>query len=165
MKLLKFLAGYIWTQIQTTIHRYHVFMNIVKIVHKIKTPNKYKLYWRGLTHDLSKYRWSEASYFAKTIFDLKKSTYGSEEYNKMLESIKPAIETHYKKNRHHPEYHKNGMNDMTEVDKLELITDWGAASKRHKNGNILKSIEINQSRFDYDDETKEWLISMARILE
>lgn len=164
MKIFKFIAGYCWTQIQTTIHRINVLRNIVILTHNIEQKNVWKLYWRGWKHDLSKYRWSEASYFAKTIFDLKHSTYGSDEYKKMLEEIKPAIENHYKRNRHHPEYHKNGFEDMIELDKLELVADWQSATKRHKNGDIFKSIEINQSRFGYDNETKEWLISMAKKL-
>lgn len=163
--MLKFIAGYLYTQWETSIHRIRVLLNIVNLIDQLNPPNKWKLYWRGWKHDLSKYKWSEASYFAKTIFDLKHSTYGSEEYKKMLESIQPAIQTHYKKNSHHPEYYKNGFQDMTELDKLELIADWHAAVKRHATGNIYKSIEINQKRFGYSDEDKEWLISIAKIID
>ena len=164
MKILKLIAGYFWTQIQTTIHRLYVLFNIIDLINALEPPNKWKLYRRGWAHDLSKYRWSEASLFAKTIFDLRSSKYGSKEYMEMLAEIQPAIEAHYKRNSHHPEHHKNGIGDMTELDKLEMIADWCAATKRHKNGDIFKSIEINQSRFNYDDETKEWLISMAKII-
>ncbi len=82
----------------------------------------------------------------------------------MLASIQPAIQKHYKRNSHHPEHYKNGFLDMTELDKLELIADWKSATKRHKNGNIYKSIEINQERFGYNDEDKKWLISLADIM-
>jgi hypothetical protein len=162
--MFKFLAGYIWTQVQTTIHRFRVLQNVVDIIGCIEFENQHKLFWRALKHDLSKYRWSEASYFAKTIFALKHSTYGSEEYKEMLASIQPAIKVHYKRNRHHPEYHENGVNDMTKLDKLEMLADWKAATMRHKNGDIYKSIEINQSRFGYDDETKEWMISIIKAI-
>ena len=53
---------------------------------------------------------------------------------------------------------------MSALDKLELICDWESATHRHKNGDIYKSIEINQSRFGYDDKTKEWLISTAKLI-
>ncbi len=164
MKLCKFIAGYIWHQIQTTIHKFWVLRKIVDIIDFTEVDGKWKLYWRAWKHDLSKYRWSEASYFAKTIFDLKHSTYGSEEYKEMLASIQPAIKVHYKRNRHHPEYHENGINDMTKLDKLEMLADWKSATLRHKNGDIYKSIEINQSRFGYDDETKEWMISIIKAI-
>ena len=162
--MFKFIAGYIWTQIQTTIHKARVLHNIVLIISNKNLTNKWKFYKRGLKHDISKYRWSEASYFAKIIFDLKHSTYGSDEYRKMLKSIRPAILSHYKKNSHHPEHYKNGFSDMSELDKLELIADWEAAGHRHKDGDILKSIEINQKRFGYSDEDKNYFITIAKIL-
>ncbi len=165
MKILKFIAGYIWSAIKTTEHRLRVLFNIIDLINALDPPNKWKLYRRGLTHDLSKYRWSEASYLSGVIFDLKGSTYGSDEYKNMLKKLKPMTDNHYKKNRHHPEHHKNGMADMTEIYKLEMIADWQSACKRHGNGCIYKSIEINQERFGYSDGDKEWLISMAKILE
>jgi hypothetical protein len=33
--------------------------------------------------------------------------------------------------------------------------DWKAATLRHADGDILKSIEINQKRFGYSDDLKE----------
>jgi hypothetical protein len=48
---------------------------------------------------------------------------------------------------------------MTLVDLCEMIADWKAASMRHNNGDILKSIEINQPRFNYSDELKQILIN------
>lgn len=41
----------------------------------------------------------------------------------------------------------------------EMIADWMAACKRHADGDIMKSIEINQKRFGYSDELKEILIN------
>jgi len=161
-KMIKFIAGYIWTQIQTTIHKINVLRNIVIIVNIIDPPDKWKLYRAGLKHDLSKYRWSEAKHFAKTIFDLKHSTYGTKEYQDLLDIIKPAIDFHYKRNSHHPEYHKNGISDMSELELLELLADWLSACKRHKDGDILKSIEINQKRFRYSDETKKWMLDIIK---
>jgi hypothetical protein len=34
----------------------------------------------AIKHDISKYSWEESKYFAKTIFDLKHSVYGSPEF-------------------------------------------------------------------------------------
>jgi len=46
--------------------------------------------------------------------------------------MKPAIEHHYKNNRHHPEHFNNGIDEMNLVDLIELLCDWKAASERNK---------------------------------
>lgn len=40
------------------------------------------------------------------------------------------------------------INDMNLLDLLEMMIDWKAASERHNDGNIRKSIEINGKRFE-----------------
>lgn len=60
-------------------------------------------------------------------------------------------------NRHHPEHFVNGMNDMNLIDLIEMICDWKASSERHADGDIYKSIEINQKRFGYSDDVKSLL--------
>ena len=60
--------------------------------------------------------------------------------------------------RHHPEHFPNGINDMNLIDVLEMFCDWVASSKRHNDGNILKSIDINKERFNMPDE----LVSIMR---
>jgi hypothetical protein len=35
-----------------------------------------------------------------------------------------------------------------------MFCDWYAATKRHNNGDIMKSISINQERFGYSDDLK-----------
>lgn len=75
-------------------------------------------------------------------------TYGSDEYKKCLQAIKPALDHHYANNSHHPEHYKQGIDDMDLLDLVEMLADWKAASERHNDGNILKSIEINGKRFE-----------------
>jgi hypothetical protein len=62
--------------------------------------------------------------------------------------MKPALDHHYANNSHHPEHYKNGIDDMSLLDLVEMICDWKAASERHNNGNIRKSIEVNGKRFE-----------------
>ena len=76
------------------------------------------------------------------------------EYKSFLAGLKPALDIHYKNNRHHPEHFANGIKDMTLLDLLEMLCDWKASSERHADGDIYRSIEINQSRFGYSDELK-----------
>ena len=162
--MLKFIGGYFYTQWETSIHRARVLLNVVNLINKLDPPDKWELYRRGWKHDWSKLGWQEAKHYSKVIFDLKGSTYGTEEYKKMLKDIQPAVKHHYKNNSHHPEHYENGFSDMSALDKLELICDWEAASHRHRTGNIFKSIEINQKRFGYSDKDKEWLIKMAKLI-
>ena len=53
---------------------------------------------------------------------------------------------------------------MNLVDLIEMICDWKAASERHADGDIYKSIEINQKRFGYSDELKQILKNTIEIL-
>lgn len=166
--MIRFWLGYIWTQIQTTKHKFWVCFYILKFLSKyhfaFNRHEKLSLIKKAIFHDMSKYRWSEAKYFAQTIFDLKNSTYGSEEYKELLAIIKPAIDLHYSKNRHHPEFHDLDFSKMTFEDEIEMIADWNSACKRHKNGNIYKSIEINQKRFGFNDSKKDLYILIVKII-
>lgn len=111
-----------------------------------------RLIWRAIIHDLSKFSRKESEGFIQTIDKLKTSTYGSPEYKELLQSIDPSIKHHYKINTHHPEHYKAGVSGMDLVDIVEMLCDWKAATRRHINGNIARSIEQNRKRFDYTDQ-------------
>ena len=49
---------------------------------------------------------------------------------------------------HHPQFHPNGVSDMTLMDVVEMFCDWKAAVERTKDGNFDKSLEINEKRFN-----------------
>ena len=105
----------------------------------------------------------------KAMFDeytpkLKHCTYGSEEYKSYLAGLKPALVIHYKNNRHHPEHFKKGIQEMNLIDILEMICDWKASSERHEDGDIYRSIEINQMRFSYSYELVQLLKNTADFL-
>lgn len=103
---------------------------------------------RAEDHDSTKLESPELEGFAAVTPKLAKSTYGSEEYNSFLKELKPALDHHYSRSRHHPEHHKDGINDMTIIDLIEMLADWKASTIRHRDGNLKKSIEINQNRFN-----------------
>lgn len=124
-----------------------------------------KLTSRGENHDASKMESPEVELFAEHTERLSEIDYGSEEYKKELEALKPALEHHYAVNRHHPEHFPNGINEMNLVDLVELIADWKASSERHNNGNLLKSIEINAKRFNIDDQLTQILLNTARMMD
>ena len=54
---------------------------------------------------------------------------------------------------------------MNLIDLLEMICDWKASSERHADGDIFKSIEINQKRFGYSDDLKNILMNTATFLK
>lgn len=102
---------------------------------------------RAKEHDQSKLESPEVEGFHEYTPKLSAVTYGSPEYNEFRKALDPILQHHYANNRHHPEHHKNGIEDMTLLDLIEMFCDWKASSERHTDGNILKSIEINGPRF------------------
>ena len=105
---------------------------------------------RAQKHDQSKLQPPEAAIFEEYTPKLRGCTYGSDEYRRYMDEMKVAIEHHQKHNRHHPEHHANGIYDMTLIDLLEMLCDWKAATMRHDDGNIYRSLDINRQRFNYD---------------
>lgn len=106
-----------------------------------------ELILRAEKHDKSKLESPEVEYFTQFTSELRGTTYGSPEYYELLKKLQPALDHHYASNSHHPEAHENGINDMTLIDLIEMLADWKAASLRHADGNVMKSIEINKDRF------------------
>lgn len=117
---------------------------------------------RGRIHDASKLEDPEKSVFDEFTPKLKHSTYGSEEYKEFLVGMGEGLKHHYANNRHHPEHFDDGIDGMNLIDVLEMLADWKAATMRHDDGDLAKSIEINQKRFGYDDRFKGLLMRTAR---
>ena len=135
------------TMVQTYEHKQNVSKFISFILHD--------LIIRSIYHDNSKLESPEVDIFTEYTPKLANSTYGSDEYHQFLKEMKPALDNHYANNPHHPEHYDNGIKDMDLVDLIEMICDWKAATLRHNDGDIYKSIELNQKRFGYSDELKQ----------
>lgn len=121
------------------------------LLHKIVS----KLLYRADNHDQSKLDEPELSIYVQYIHKLAGSTYGSDEYKQFLKDIKPALDHHYKHNRHHPEHFSNGINGMHLVDLMEMVCDWVAASKQHDNGDPLESLKHNINRFGIEPQLED----------
>jgi hypothetical protein len=120
---------------------------------------------RAHLHDQSKLLPPEKEAFDAISERLSETEYGSEAYRATLREYKPAIDHHQKHNSHHPEFYINGIRGMDLLDLIEMLCDWIAAGRRMKNGgDILKSIEYNQDRFDYSDDLRAILENTARRL-
>jgi len=116
-------------------------------------------------HDASKLQEPELSTFNEYTPKLAGCTYGSDEYQKYLKAMKPALDHHYATNRHHPEHFEDGVKGMNLIDIVEMLCDWKAATLRHNDGDIRKSIEINQNRFGFSDELKQILLNTLEVIE
>ena len=113
-----------------------------------------ELLYRISKHDISKLESPEVTYFDAHTPNLANLTFGSDEYKQSLKELELALKHHYALNRHHPEHFENGIMGMNLIDIVEMFCDWYASTKRHNNGDIIKSIEINQKRFGYSDDLK-----------
>lgn len=136
---------------------------------------------RSEEHDQSKLVSPEVEVFDEMTPKLAGSTYGSDEYKALLGQMKVGLDHHYAHNDHHPEYHAVGsigletdprlvasgyaISNMSLVQIMEMLCDWKAATLRHNDGEIRKSIEINQKRFGYSDELKQIMINTLPLIE
>lgn len=119
---------------------------------------------RAGRHDDSKLEDPEKAAFDTVTPKLKSLTYGSPEYRAALKEIKPAISHHYSVNSHHPEFYSNGIYGMSLLDVIEMLCDWKAASERHDDGDIKRSLEINGGRFEISPQLQSILYNTAKEL-
>lgn len=117
---------------------------------------------RVTQHDASKLEDPEKETFDTYSPLLRDCTYGSDEYKGYLAAMQPALVHHYANNRHHPEHFPNGINGMTLVDLVEMLADWKAATERHADGNLERSLQINKDRFGMSDQLVDILHNTAR---
>ena len=117
---------------------------------------------RQLRHDASKLLPPEKDGFDEYTPKLRDLTYGSDEYKAALAGLKTALDHHYAHNSHHPEHYSNGVNGMSLFDVLEMLLDWKAATERHADGDIVKSLAINKDRFKIDDQLQAILTNTVK---
>lgn len=112
---------------------------------------------RAIAHDRSKLSAPEVDTFTKWTSVLSGLTYGSDEYKDALAQMKPALDNHYACNAHHPEHHPAGVVGMDLFDLLEMMVDWKAATLRHKDGNLERSLEVNTERYGIPEPLRQIL--------
>lgn len=119
---------------------------------------------RAKVHDNSKLEPTEKLLFDEMTPKLASSVYGSEDYKQMLDDLSVALKHHYANNTHHPEHYIDGIDGMDLFDIMEMAMDWKAATERHDNGDIYKSIEINHKRFNMSQQLANIFINTAKNL-
>jgi hypothetical protein len=116
---------------------------------------------RAASHDNSKTEPPELAIFNEFTPKLRDSTYGSDEYKGFLAAMGEGLVHHYAHNRHHPEHFENGINGMTLVDLVEMLADWKAATERHDDGSLARSLEIQRERFGISPQLEAVLRNTA----
>ena len=120
---------------------------------------------RAANHDKTKLQSPEAEIFQEYTPKLKGVTYGSDEYKEFLKEMEVALSHHYEANSHHPEHYKKGIEEMDLLDIFEMLCDWKAATLRHNDGDIEKSIEINAKRFKIPAKLAKIMQNTVPVLE
>ena len=123
-----------------------------------------QLLQRSAEHDRSKLESPEVEVFDEFTPKLRTSTYGSDEYKGFLEGMGEGLQHHYAVNRHHPEHFENGTLDMNLIDVIEMLADWKAATLRHDDGDLGRSITQNKERFGYGERFERLLRNTAEDL-
>lgn len=118
----------------------------------------------GVDHDISKLVSPEKELFDEWSPKLAELTYGSDEYKNALKQLGSALEHHYQENSHHPEHYENGIDGMDLIDLVEMLCDWKAATERHNDGDIKKSLEINKDRFNISDQLYSILSNTVNLM-
>ena len=119
-----------------------------------------RLEQRGQDHDQDK-----LSCPALSGDNLRGLTYGSQEYKDALIALQEPLKAHYAANRHHPQHFPDGIRGMNLVDLVEMFLDWYAACRRHADGDIRKSIEINEDRFNIPPALSDIFRNTVQFLE
>ncbi|MCD4651270.1 MAG: DUF5662 family protein [Candidatus Cloacimonetes bacterium] len=114
---------------------------------------------RGITHDRSKLEAIEFDAFVKTRPKFKQANYGSTEYQKCVDMIKPSIDHHYANNRHHTAFHKNGFADMNLFDILEMLADWKAAARRSPDLSFEDSLPIAFKKYNIPQNMQQHIVA------
>lgn len=141
------------SRVDTYAHMATVREYLLKVAHLLTM--------RGHDHDLSKLEEPEKSVFDLITPKLRELTYDSPEYKSSLAEMGEALEHHYQVNDHHPEHFENGIADMDLIQVMEMLCDWKAATLRHADGDLRKSIEQNADRFGYFEEMRALLLNTA----
>jgi len=116
---------------------------------------------RGEKHDQTKLDSPEVELFTEYTPKLAECEYGSEEYKEHLEGLKPALDHHYAKNRHHtehfPEVHSDEADAIEEAIKdLDPETDSLIIKVLTEKVSELRAPVNGMNLIDLDEMFSDW---------
>lgn len=149
----------------TTVHKKLVMDNCLLMFNYLTEHDKLQLgidiLKRGAVHDNSKYNADEFKSLA-SILDSKKCFTDAD--SMLSEREIKAIEQHWKKNRHHPEYFED-KSEMTELDMIEMVCDWFARSIQYGTDFLPFVKERQKNRFKFKKSQFEIIFNYCKLLE
>lgn len=134
----------------------------VRVVQFLLIELSQELERRAAGHDISKLALDEFGGFVEVNRIARTHPYGSQEYKDSLKDNK-TIELHFSRNRHHPEYHADGVDGMNLLDWVEMVVDWRAASLTYGNTDWNEVLEKQFERFKMTPE-QVYLVRMIAVL-
>jgi hypothetical protein len=136
---------------------------------------EYGLLWRGLVHDLSKFRPSEWLPYANYFYGKKDAVQGSTGYmhklNLMDAEFNYAWNAHQKRNSHHWQYYvlnedegKTVVLEMPLKDRKEMVADWRGAGKAQGKPFTWEWYTANKDKMQLAPQTRAWVeAEMAKL--
>ena len=116
---------------------------------------------RIVVHDNSKIM-NNDEFKALTSIINEKSSLGNANIQ-LSERKQEVIKLHWKNNPHHPEYYDK-YEDMSKIDRMEMVCDWMARSLQYKN-DLIDFVKIRQNqRFHFPDSMYDELLNYCEIL-
>lgn len=149
----------------TFIHKEYVLQVCDKFADYLKNQGQHELAnelrRRAIVHDNSKIT-NKDEFIALTSIINDKTCLGSTT-TELSESKKTCIALHWKNNKHHPEYYQN-YEEMSTIDRIEMVCDWMARSLQYKN-NLIEFVEIKQKpRFNFSEEMYKEILQYCHII-
>lgn len=156
-----------------------------KIIDKVEFMDHHDLRIRMLTHDISKFEEPERTPYIWLTHMYKMKKEGIDfKYPEGIESQTIAATTHHvKTNRHHPEFHYDGLigisikdrdtSDfaidavkMNRFDVAEMVADWVAMSVEKKTNTARQWFEkCSGTRWNFHSEQMEFIDKLLKIFE
>ena len=120
---------------------------------------------RGLMHDSTKKSDEEYNYY-KMANSVNRNDFKT--YEEYLDYVKPTLNKglkhHYENNRHHPEYHKNGVDDMNLIDILEMVADWKISIEQNGK-NVEEEIQYNFKKYNISEQLQKIILNTYKYID
>lgn len=149
-------------------HKWYVFIECLRL----------GLIWRGITHDLSKFRVSEWSPYVNYFYPKQKKVErrDSSGYYKPTDTGDPAFNfawlLHQKRNNHHFQWWilvedegRTKVLPMSNIARKEMLADWRGAGRAQGFGNNTHRWYVkNHRKMQLHPETREWVEEILGLL-
>lgn len=154
--------AWVWIHAKTTLHKAWVAYYLLRYAARGSSAlEAWSLLVRAAGHDLSKYRHAEAVTFVEWYL-LPDPREDSPGYPAVLLGLDRQAALHYARNRHHPEHHPRGFAAMSEIDRIEMVADWAAATRRLGPPESVEGwIAERAARYGYDADEAARLRAIA----